>query len=141
MPFVVRWPGRIAANTTTDHISAFWDVLPTLADVTGVTPPENLDGLSMLPTLTGREGDQQQHPHLYWEFHERGGRQAVRKGNWKAVRYDMGANPDAPIELFDLSTDLGETTNVADDHPDIVAEMARLMEESREPSTLFNFGR
>ena len=140
VPFVARWPGHIEAGTVTGHVSAQWDLLPTLADLAGAEPPENIDGLSLVPTLTGEPQVQKQHEYLYWEFHERGGRKAVRKENWKIVQYDMGKNPDAPIELYDLAQDPGEENNVADEHPEIVREMAGVMERARTESPLFNFG-
>jgi arylsulfatase A-like enzyme len=136
VPLLVRWPGQVAAGTVTGHVSAFWDVLPTLAEIAGVTYPGSIDGISFLPELLGKDG-QPEHDHLYWEFHERGGRQAVRKGNWKAVKLNAATDPEARIELFDLANDLGETNNVADAHPDVVEEMARLLEEAHEPSEVF----
>lgn len=138
VPMIATWPGRIAAGTESDHISAFWDVWPTLAELTGSPIPDSLDGISFLPTLLGQE-EQQKHDFLYWEFHEKKGRQAIRKGDWKAVRYNVFASPDAPIELYNLKEDIGETTNLADQHPDLVAEMKALMEQSHVPSEVFPF--
>lgn len=138
VPMIATWPGRIAAGTESDHISAFWDVWPTLADLTDSNIPENLDGISFLPTLLGT-GDQVKHDYLYWEFHERKGRQAVRKGDWKAVRYNVFESEDAPIELYNLKEDIGETNNLADQHPELVAEMKAIMEEAHVPSEVFPF--
>ncbi len=98
-----------------------------------------VDGLSMLPTLLGREG-QQEHEYLYWEFHESGGKMAVRMGDWKGIRLNVGTDPEGPIELYDLSTDIHEDRNVADEHPTIVARIAEIMRTARVPSPLFNFG-
>ncbi len=137
VPTVAWWPGKIEAGRTTDHLSAFWDFLPTACEVAGVAQPENIDGISYLPTLLGQ--DQPKHEYLYWEFHEKGGRLAVRKGKWKAVKYDVLKNPDQPIELYDLSVDIGEENDVADAHPEVVAEMAALMKQSRTESEVFNF--
>ena len=78
VPFIASWPGKIPAGTTSDHLSAFWDFLPTMADLTGQPLQQNTDGISMLPTLSSRSG-QKQHAGLYWEFHERGGRVAALK--------------------------------------------------------------
>jgi arylsulfatase A-like enzyme len=139
VPMIATWPGRIAAGTETDHISAFWDVWPTLAELTGSPIPDSLDGISFLPTLLGQEG-QQEHDFLYWEFHEKKGRQAIRKGDWKAVRYNVFDSPDAPIELYNLKEDIGETNNLADQHQEMVAEMKALMEQSHVPSEVFPFG-
>ena len=113
VPMLARWPGVITPGSESDHVSAFWDVLPTLADAAGFAAPDGLDGISFLPTLKGNADAQAKHEHLYWEFHERGGKQAVRKGNWKAVRLNVSKNPDGPIELYDLESDLYETNNVA----------------------------
>lgn len=140
VPMIAKWPEKITAGSTSDHVSAFWDLFPTLADLTNIQTPEDTDGISFLPTLLGKEEQQEKHEYLYWEFHERGGRQAVRKGHWKGVRYNVLENPDAPIELYDLRTDIGESNNLADQHPDIVAEMDQIMQEARSPSEVFAFG-
>ncbi|MEM9329279.1 MAG: arylsulfatase [Bacteroidota bacterium] len=140
VPMIVSWPGKIAAGSSSDHISAFWDFMPTFADLLQVGGgSDGLDGISMLPSWLSESG-QQVHEHLYWEFHERGGRQAVRRGQWKAVRYDVFEDPDRTPELYDLSTDIGEAKNVAADYPEVTAEMARLMAESRTESPVFQFG-
>jgi arylsulfatase A-like enzyme len=137
VPMVARWPNAIKPGTTSDHISAFWDVLPTLGAATGFDVPDGVDGLSFLPALVGDPDAQVEHEFLYWEFHERGGKQAIRKGDWKAVRLNVRKNRDSPIELYDLSDDLLEEKNVADTHPEIVKEMDRLMREARTESTDF----
>lgn len=137
VPMIAHWPARIQPGET-DHISAFWDVLPTLMEATSSPIPPDIDGLSFLPTLTG-EGEQPQHEYLYWEFHERRGRQAVRMGKWKGVKYGVFEDPETPLELYDLSQDIGETNNVADQHPDVVAEIERIMGEAREDSEIFPF--
>ncbi|WP_186755116.1 arylsulfatase [Echinicola salinicaeni] len=127
--FVVKWPGKIEAGSQTDHVSAFWDVLPTIAEIIGYEQLPALDGISFLPTLLGRE-EQKEHNHLYWEFVEQGGKQAVRKGDWKAVKLNVKKNKDAPIELYNLKNDPGEESNIASDHPEVVKEMKSLMESS-----------
>lgn len=121
VPMIARWPGRIKPGQVSDQVWAFWDFLPTAAEIAGASTPKEIDGISMLPTLLG--GKQRQHEYLYWEFYERGFGQAVRMGNWKAVRTDDGE----PIELYDLSKDIGETNDLAGEHPDIVAKMRELM--------------
>lgn len=140
VPFIVSWLGRIPPGTVSDHLSAFWDFLPTMAEMTGQPVPQNIDGVSMLPTLLGRPG-QKYHDYLYWEFHEKGGRVALLKDYWKAVRYGVAQNPDSPIELYDLSSDPGELKNVAAQHPEIVAELNQLIQSSRteSPTPAFNF--
>jgi len=141
VPMVARWPGRIQPGTVTGHISAFWDVMPTLADITGALVPMGIDGISFLPTLLGK-GRQREHDYLYWEYHSYGGRQAVRLGDWKAVRLDVRKNPNGPIELYDLKTDIGETRNVASEHPDIVRKVNEVM-DSRSQSVFpkWNFNK
>ncbi|HID22763.1 MAG TPA: DUF4976 domain-containing protein, partial [Planctomycetaceae bacterium] len=129
------------AGTVSDHISAFWDVLPTLAELAGAPVPDGLDGISFVPTLLGHPEQQKQHEYLYWEFHERGGKQAVRKGRWKGVRLNVRRDPDGPIELYDLQTDPREEHNVAAAHPQIVQELKRIMREARTESPVFRFGR
>ncbi|SMO74612.1 Arylsulfatase A [Saccharicrinis carchari] len=138
VPFVASWPGQIKPGTTSDHISAFWDMLPTFTDLLGMEHPDNIDGISMLPSLTGH-GTQKEHNYLYWEFAAVGGRKAVRMGQWKAVQYDISKNPDAPIELYNLNEDLGEENNVAANHPDIVDKIVDIMKEAHVESPLFKF--
>lgn len=139
VPMIVSWPGKIASNTRTDHVSAFWDVFPTVSEIAGVDVPDNLDGISFLPTLLG-DDQQLNHEYLYWEFHERGGRQAVRKGHWKAVKYNVLKDPEAPIELYNLMEDIGEENNVAAKYPDIIVEMETILTAARTPSEIFTFG-
>lgn len=125
-PLLVRWPEKIKKNSVSDHIGAAWDFLPTFAALTGQKLPNKLDGVSLLPVLTGK-GKQTEPPFLYWEFHEDGGRQAVRMGQWKGVRLNVKANPDSPIQLFDLPVDPAETTDVSKAHPGIVRQIAQVM--------------
>src|SRR5690606_23457786 len=141
VPMIVKWPNTIKEGSKTDHISAFWDVFPTVVDLVGGEKVDNLDGISFLPTILGNQSTQGIHPYLYWEFHELGGRQAVRMGNWKAVKYNVLENPDAELELYDLSKDVGEENNVALEYPDILAEMQKILEEARTPSDVFTFGK
>lgn len=143
VPMIVKWPGKVKPGVETDHVSAFWDVLPTLSEIAGVESserPDGLDGISFLPTLLGNETEQKEHDYLYWEFHERGGRQAVRKGKWKGVRYNVFKNPDGALELYDLSQDVGEDNNLAAKHPEIIAEMETIIDTARTPSSVFTFG-
>jgi len=137
-PMIAWWPGRIKEGSTSDHISAFWDVMPTLADLAGIEPPKDIDGISFLSTLFG-EGGQKEHEYLYWEFHEKGGRLAVRKDNWKLVRYNVLDPSKTTTELYDLSTDLGEEHNVAKEHPELVSELLKLLDQARTPSEVFSF--
>ena len=125
VPMIARWPGRVAAGTESNHISAFQDMLPTLASIAGTTPPAT-DGISITPTLLGKD-KQPQHGYLYWEFSEKGGRQAVLQGKWKGVRLNTVKNPNAPIELYDISRDIEEANNIAGDHPDVAAALSAIM--------------
>ncbi|MGB9610232.1 MAG: arylsulfatase [Bryobacteraceae bacterium] len=128
VPMIARWPARIRGGQTSGFPWAFWDVLPTLAELAGAKAPPGLDGISVAAALTGQA--QKPHEHFYWEFHEGGFSQAVRMGPWKGVR--KGA--DGPIELYNLDDDLSERRNLASDRPEIVREMARRMRESRTES-------
>ncbi len=136
-PMLVRWPAKVKPGTTSDHISAFWDILPTLAEITGADAPQDIDGVSFLPTLLGKT--QKQHEYLYWEFHEQGGKMAVRMDNWKAVKLNVNKVPQGDTELYDLSSDPGETNNVAASNTEIVLKMEALMKEAHTPSTDFPF--
>ena len=140
VPMIANWPGTITEGSTTNHISAFWDVFPTFAEISSQPIPENIDGLSFLPTLLGRD-DQPAHDYLYWEFHEKKGRQAVRKGKWKGVRYDVSISPNSPIELYDLSVDPEESRNLEQQHPELAVELSDLMDNARttHPNPNFNF--
>ncbi len=129
VPMLARWPGKIAPGGTTDHLSAFWDFLPTVCELTGIEAPEGLDGISFAPSLLGA-GTQAEHSHLFWAFYERGGRIAVRKGDWKLVKYDLDEDPNAAWELYDLANDVGETRDLASRHPEVVAELSAIAEES-----------
>jgi arylsulfatase A-like enzyme len=129
VPLIARWPSRIKAGVVTDHVSAFWDFLPTLAELAGAPSPGGTDGISLLPTLLGGPEPQRKHEFLYWEFHEGGSKQAVRMGRWKAVR-PFGK----PLELYDLQTDTGETRNIAADHPDVVTQIGKYLTRARTES-------
>ncbi|WP_429063191.1 arylsulfatase [Chitinophaga sp. W2I13] len=137
-PFIARWPGNIKAGSTNSFQGAFWDIMPTLAQLTNAPAVPYTDGVSLLPTLTGKKG-QQPHNYLYWEFHEDGGRQAVRQGNWKAVRLHAAQHPDGALELYDLSTDPGETKNIAAAHPDITRKLTAYMREAHVETALYPF--
>lgn len=126
-PMIVRWPSKIKGRSKSSHVSAFWDVMPTLADAAGVPVPKNIDGISFMPELVGEQ--QEQHDYLYWEFHEQGGKQAVRKGKWKAVRLNCFDEAKTTVELYDLSADKGEENNVAAEYPQIVEEMLVIMQK------------
>ncbi len=140
VPMIARWPGKIEPGAVTDHLSAFWDVMPTVAEVAGAQAPDDTDGISFLPTLLGTE-EQKPHEFLLWEFHGYGGQQAVRIDRFKGIRTKCYQNPDGPMELYDLKNDIGETTNVAADHPEIVEKMDRLLRDEHTDSPLWDFNR
>lgn len=139
VPFIARWPGKIQPGTITDHVSAFWDVMPTFCEITGAFTPKNSDGISFAPTLLGK-GNQKKHEFLYWEFAGYGGQQAVRIDNWKAIRTGLKEkNSDTSIQLFDLKEDIKEQNNVAQQFPEIVKKIKNIMLHARTESTVFPF--
>jgi arylsulfatase A-like enzyme len=138
VPFIVHWPGVVEPGSETDHVSWFADMLPTFSELTGVPLPYPVDGISMLPLMKGKS-KQPEHDFLYWEFHERKGKQAIRDGKWKAVKLNVDRGPDTPIELYDLSVDISESKNVAVEYPEVVGRMKALFQEARTPSDLFRF--
>ncbi len=131
-PMLVRWPGVVKPGTVSDHVWAYWDFLPTACDLAGAKKPTGLDGISVVPTLTGL-GKQATHEFLYWEFHEGGTKQAVRHGRWKALRLA----PGAPLELYDVVADPGESKNVAAANPDVVAKVEAYLKTARTDSKEF----
>ena len=133
VPLIARWPGKVKPGAVSRHVSAFWDFLPTFAELAGAKPPPAIDGISMLPTLLGRPTEQKEHEVLYWEFHERGSKQAVRMGRWKAVRF--GAK--GKLELYDLKNDIGETRDVAGRHPQIAAKIGAYLQTARTKSNFW----
>lgn len=132
VPMIVRWPGRVEAGSTSRFAGAFWDVLPTLAELagTGTAVPEGIDGISFAPELLGRKEEQKKHDHLFWVFYERRGARAVRMGRWKAVEQPL----HAPIRLFDLEEDIGEENDLAGKRPDIVGRARDIMDKAYTPS-------
>jgi arylsulfatase A-like enzyme len=130
-PAIARWPGRINPGAVSDQVWAFWDLLPTLAELTGQKPPAGIDGVSVLPALL--DGKRVEHPPLYWEFHERGFDQAARIGDWKAVRQGRAG----PVELYDLKADPGEKANVAAANPEVVRKFEEYLKTARVDSELW----
>jgi len=126
VPFLARWPGRIPAGTVSDHVSTQYDMMATLSDITG-RMVEGTDGISLRPVLTGHPEQQRRHEFLYFEYPEKGGQVAVRIGEWKGVRRDVRKNPNAPWELYDLSTDPTEKTDLSAAHPEILRSMEALV--------------
>ncbi len=134
VPTIVRWPGRIAAGSSSPVIGSFADVLPTLAELAGARVPQGIDGLSLVPTLRGNVKAQKVHKYLYWEFYEGGGARAVRMGPWKAVGKSLDGKK---LELYHLGRDPGETKDVAEGHPEIVARALAAMQEAHTPSPMW----
>ena len=130
VPAIAWWPGTVPAGTTTDTIAYFGDWMATAAELAGAEPPAETDSISLVPTLTGHPEKQQEHEYLYWESYEQGSRQAVRFGRWKAIRQPMFTGA---IELYDLREDLGEQTNVAAEHGEIVKRAARYLQQAHTP--------
>ena len=140
VPLLVKWPARIKPGTVTDHISAFWDFLPTVCEIIGEQPPKEIDGITFLPTLAGNTAEQQNHDYLYWEFHEGSGKRALRVGHWKAIQTsNVKSNPNGPIDLYNLNDDLGEANNQADKFPDKIEQFRVLFREVRTASPAFPF--
>lgn len=133
IPFVAQWPGTIQPGTVNDTVGAFWDFLPTAAELAGLPPPAHTDGISLAPAFFGKP--RRQHEYLYWDYgHVRKHfQQAVRLGDWKGVRNRAAA----PIELYDLSKDPGERNDVASSHPDVVARIESIMKTALVPSPDF----
>lgn len=129
VPTIMKWPGTIAAGTTSDHVGYFGDFFATACDLANTKTPTDLDSISLVPTITGK-GRQQEHEYLYWEFYEQGTRQSVRLGDWVAIREPM---LKGPVQLYNLKDDLAEHHDVAADHPDLVQKAVKYMAEAHVP--------
>ncbi len=138
VPMIAHWPGKIQAGSTTDHLSAFWDVMPTFCQLTGVEAPSDIDGISFLPTLMGKAKQQKQHQYLYWEFYERGGKRAALTHKWKAVQLNMKKG-GGKIMLFDVRADSSEMRDVAKKHPDVVAKFKVIFDAAHTPSPMIRW--
>ncbi|XOV94796.1 MAG: arylsulfatase [Bacteroidota bacterium] len=137
-PFIAAWDGKIKPGTTSDLISATWDLMPTFAELSGGTIEGKTDGISLVPELLG-EGDQPRHEFLYWEFPSYGGQQAVRMGNWKGIRKNLILLNDKDVKLFNLENDPAESTDVAGQNQEIVNQISRIMEEQHETPAIDKF--
>ncbi len=137
VPTAAYWPGVVKPGIS-HHAGAFWDILPTFTELAGIEKRPATDGISLVPTLLGK-GNQSVHDYLYWEFHEKGGRQAVSRGDWKALRLEANDPARTTVELYDLSKDPQESDNLAETYPEKTAELVRLMDQAHRPSALFPF--
>ncbi len=136
VPLIVKWPGKVKPGSTSDHRSAFWDWLPTFAEITGSDGPNKIDGISFLPTLLG-QSTQKKHDYLYWEFHELGGRQAVLKDGWKLVKLQVKDASKMTVELYNLNADPGETKDLSTNYPEKVKELDLSIIEAHQPNPVF----
>jgi len=141
VPLLVRWPGKIKPGTTSDFVGYFTDVMPTVAELAGASAhlPKQLDGLSFAPTLLGQADRQARHEYLYWEAagtKQDIVQQAVRWGNWKAIK-NRGT---AEFELYDLSKDIGEEHNVAEQHPEVLKKIDAICQEAHSPERVYGPG-
>jgi arylsulfatase A len=128
VPFIASWKGKIKAGSQSNRIAAMWDLFPTFEQLSKAAISDSIDGISIVPALLGKA--QPAHKYLYWEFHENGGRQAIRMGDWKAVKLNVSKNANSQIELYNISTDRPEKNNVASQYPDIVKQMEVIFMEA-----------
>jgi len=131
VPLIASWPAKIKAGTTSNHISAFYDMMPTFSDIAGIDSPKDVDGISFKNTLLGNE--QKNHDFLYWEFPSYKGQQAVRMGKWKAVRKNIFKG-NLEIELYNLDEDIKELNDVSKQFPEIVKSMEKIMKQEHVPA-------
>nr|WP_281280781.1 arylsulfatase [Fodinibius sediminis] len=140
VPMIASWPGVIEPGSTSDHLSAFWDIMPTLTDIAGVKRPEHTDGISFAPTLRNMPDQQQEHEYLYWEFPAYGGQQAVRMGKWKGIRKNILKEGKLDIALYNLENDPRESRDVADDYPEVTDKIGRIMQDAHTKPGHTSFG-
>ena len=137
-PFIVHWPSKVKAGTVSYHVSAFWDFLPTICELVDEPVPEDIDGISYLSAITS-ENKQKKHDHLYWEFHEQGGKQAILKDNWKLIRLNVNKPDQEQYELYNLNADPGEMFNVAQQYPSLFSELKEALISSHSESDVYKF--
>jgi arylsulfatase len=138
IPLIASWPNHIEPGTESNHISAFYDLMPTICDLAGISPPDSIDGISFKSTLLNEK--QRPHEFLYWEFPSYNGQQAVRMGKWKGIRKDI-FDENLEIELYNLELDLEEQVDVSSEYPKIVEMVKNIMIQEHEPAfnTRFKF--
>ncbi len=140
VPMIVSWPGQIEAGSSSNLISAFWDMMPSFAELAGTEAPADIDGISIVPTLLNHD-KQEIHEQLYWEFHSGGGRQAVRQGKWKAVKYNCYDADKTKLMLFDLEADPSEEHDIASEHQEKAKELENIMNQEHSYDPIFPFGK
>jgi arylsulfatase A-like enzyme len=138
MPMIVTWPGKITPGSKSDLICANWDFLPTACEIAKIKSPKNIDGISYLPALSGKEKNQKKHPFLYWEFPQYGGQQAVRLGKWKGIRVHI-LKGNMKIQLYDLDNDIQEQRDVGAQHPEIVKQIEEIMKKEHHTPDVDSF--
>ena len=138
-PFIVRWDNHITGGTTSNHVSAFWDFMPTVAEVLNIKAADGCDGISLLPSLTGK-GEQKEHDYIYHECYEQGGKQSIIKDGWKLVRLNLNRPDKIVEELYCLEMDTQEKINLADRYPGKVKELRDLAASAHKPSGIFKWG-
>ncbi|MNR05733.1 Arylsulfatase [compost metagenome] len=132
-PLLARWPGKIKAGSSTNLVSAQYDLLATLAELTG-QKVENTDGISFLPTLRGENDKQKKHEYLYFEYPEKGGQVAIRMGDWKGVRVNVKKDPQSPWQIFNLKTDRNESRDQAANHPALIRRFNEIVKKEHQDS-------
>lgn len=137
-PMIAWWPGKIQAGQVSDHLSAFWDISPTVRELAGAESQDDTDGLSLVPTLLS-SAKQPTHKNLYWEFFEGRGKRAIRQGKWKMVLFDTNTDPKPRIELYNLELDPSEKKDLSTQFPEVVAELHKQMDECHSPSEVKQF--
>ena len=130
-PFIARWPGKIPEGTTSHLVSVQFDIMATLAELTHQSV-SNTDGISLLPVLTGNVNLQKKHNYLYFEYPEKGGQLAIRLGDWKGVKLDVRHHPEKKWMLFNLKSDLNETEDIADKHPELIKQFEIIVKKEHQ---------
>ena len=135
-PMLIQWPAKIKKGTVSNHLSAFWDLLPTIENIVDIDKQSDYDGISILPTLLGKKS-QKKHDALYFEFHEGGTKQAIIKNTWKLIRFQAKNKNKTYYELYNLEQDKEENENLVNKYPKQVKKLIKLMDEQRTESKQF----